>query len=96
MKLYRGQTGRSTYERMKEHFHKWETKAEDSYLHKHAIEYHNGGTFHIDVRLIEQCYGKPTTRRRTEAIYIEELPEENSLNSKAEWTYIKLPRVAVV
>ena len=95
MKLYRGTSSRSTYERVKEHFKKWLEKAEDSYLHKHSIECHNGGTFNIDVRILAQCYGKPTSRMITEAVYIEELPKENSMNSKAEWTYVKLPRVKV-
>ena len=34
-------------------------------------------------------------RQLTEAVYIEELSKENSMNSKAEWTYVKLPRVEV-
>ena len=95
-KQYRGQTGRSEYERTKEHIEKWEAKADDSYLHKHAVQYHNGGTFNINVKILAQCYGKPTTRMITEAVMIEELPEENSLNSKSEWTYARLPRVEVM
>ncbi len=95
-KMYRGQTGRSIYERMKEHFEKWMNKAEDSPLHKHSVECHGGEWFDIDVKVLARCYGKPTTRLITEAIHIEELPEENSLNEKTEWNYIKLPRVAVV
>ena len=94
-KQYRGQTGRSLYERMKEHFGQWEEGAEDSYLRKHAVQYHNGGTFEVDVRLLTQSYGKPTTRMISKAVHIQELPDDNSLNSKAEWTYVKLPRVAV-
>lgn len=94
-KQYRGQTGRSLYERMKEHFGQWEEGAEDSYLRKHGVQYHNGGTFEVDVRLLTQSYGKPTTRMISEAVHIQELPDDNSLNSKAEWTYVKLPRVAV-
>ena len=58
--------------------------------------YHNGETFAIDVKIQAQCFGKPTTRMITEAVRIEELPDENSLNSKSEWTYVKLPRVNVV
>ena len=96
MKMYRGQTGRSVYERTKEHIEKWEAQAEDSYLQKHALQYHNGGTFNIDVKILAQCYGKPTARMITEAVMIEELPEDNSLNSKAEWTYVRLPRVEVM
>jgi hypothetical protein len=94
-KQYCGQTGRSVYERMKEHFKQWEDGAEDSYLRKHAVQYHNGGRFEVDVKIISRCYGKPTSRMISEAVHIQDLPEENSLNSKAEWTYVKLPRVAI-
>ena len=95
-KQYRGQTGRNEYERTKEHIKIWAAKAEDSYLHKHAVEYHNGGTYNISIKILAQCYGKPTTRMITEAVMIEELPDKNSLNSKSEWTYGKLPRVVVM
>ena len=95
-KQYRGQTGRSEYERTKEHIEKLEAKADDSYLHKHKVQDHNGGTFNINVKSLAQCYGKPTTRMITEAEIIEELPEENSLNSKSEWTYVRPPRVEVI
>ena len=95
-KQYRGQSGRSIYERMKEHFREWEQKSMDSYLQKHSLRYHNGEMFGVDVKILKQCYGKPTTRMITEAVKIEELPEENSLNSKSEWTYVRLPRVGIV
>ena len=95
MKQYRGQTGRSIYERMKEHFKEWEEKDVDSYLQKHSVQCHNGETFSVDVKIMAQCFGKPSTRMITEAVRIEELPNENSMNSKAEWTYVRLPRVAV-
>ena len=74
----------------------WEKKSNDFYQHKHLQQYHNGETVRVDMKIKTQCYGKPTTRMITEAVRIEELPEENSLNSKSEWTYIKLPRVNVV
>ena len=95
-KQYRGQSGRSIYERMKEHFREWERKSTDSYLEKHSVQYHNGETFGVDVKILAQCYGKPTSRMITEAVKIETLPEENSLNSKAEWTYVRLPSVGVI
>ena len=65
-------------------------------MYKHSLEYHNGETFRINVKIGAQCFGKPTWRMITEAVMIEELPDENSPNSKSEWTYVKLPRVDVV
>ncbi len=60
------------------------------------MEYHGGGEFDVSVRLLASCYGKPTTRLKTEAIHIEEVQEENSMNEKSEWNYVKLPRLAIV
>ena len=80
---------------MKEHFEQWENGGEYSYLRKHAEQYHNEGRFEVDVKIISRCYGKPTSRKISEAVHTREMPEENSLNSKAEWTYVKLPRVAI-
>ena len=94
-KQYKGQTGRSLYERMKEHLNKWRLEEEDSCLHKHSVENHNGEEFKIDVKIVAQCFGKPTTRLITEAVHIEEMHDENSLNSKSEWNYVQLPRVEV-
>ena len=95
-KKYRGQTGRTMYHRMKEHYTKWENKSEESVLHKHSLECHGGERFGVSIKLLASCYGKPTTRLITEAIHIEEVPEENTLNEKSEWNYVKLPRVGMV
>ena len=94
-KIYRGQTGRSLYERMKEHMRCWNEKSEESCLHAHAEKCHGGGQFLINIRLLKECYGKPTARMVSEAVLIEDLPTELSLNSKAEWNYVSLPRLTV-
>ena len=95
-KKYRGQTSRTTYHRTKEHFKKWEDKAEDSVLYKHSVECHGGEKFQVGMKILASCYGKPTTRLITEAIQIEEMPDKNSMNEKTEWNYVKLPRVGIV
>ena len=95
-KAYRGQTGRTIYHRMKEHFTQWEGEKEESVLHKHSVQCHGGGQFDVGVKVLASCYGKPTTRLITEAIHIEEMPEENSMNEKSEWNYVRLPRVGMV
>ena len=95
-KTYKGQTGRTIYHRMKEHFAKWEGRAEDSVLYRHSVECHEGQRFEVGIRIIASCYGKPTTRLITEAIHIEDIPTENTMNEKTEWNYIRLPRVGMV
>ena len=81
---------------MKEHFKKWGERTEDSVLHKHSMECHDGGEFEVGVKVLASCYRKPTTRLITEAIHIEEMPEETSMNEKSEWNYVRLPRVGMV
>ena len=95
-KAYRGQTSRTTYHRLKEHFTKWENEAEDSVLHKHSMQCHGGGDFEVGVKVLASCYGKPTTLLITEAIHIEEMAKENTMNEKSEWNYVRLPRVGMV
>ena len=87
--------GRSLYERIKEHMRCWSEKSEESCLHAHSEKCHDGGQFLIEIKLLKECYGKPTARMVSEAVLIEDLPVELSLNSKAEWNYISLPRVTV-
>ena len=95
-KKYRGQTNRTTYHRTKEHFDKWEKKAEDSVLHKHSLQCHGGQRFGVGFKILASCYGKPTTRLISEAIHIEDVLKVNSMNEQSEWNYIKLPRVGIV
>ena len=95
-KKYVGQTGRTVYHRMKEHIAKWESKSEDSALFKHSEQCHDGESFEIGVKVLASCYGKPTTRLITEAVTINEVPEENSLNERTEWNYVRIPHVGVV
>ena len=95
-KAYKGQTGRTRYHKPQEHFKNWEEKAEDTVLHKHSLQCHNGDDFEVNVRILASWYRKPTTRLITEAIYIEEMSEETSMSQKSKWNYIRLPHVSIV
>ena len=92
---YRGTTGRSIYERTREEIEAWGNKDDKSPLWKHAMLYHNGGDFDIDIQVISKCYGKPSKRLITEAIMIDNLPTEQTMNSKKEWTYTKLNKIQI-
>ena len=63
---------------------------------KHSMLYHNGGEFDVDIRVLAKCYGKPSKRKITEAVLIEELPNNKAMNSKKEWSYSKLSKVGMV
>ena len=94
-RLYRGQTGRSAYERNKEQIEAWEAGEDDSPLQRHANLFHDGGHFDAEIKIIARCYGKPSRRLITEAVMINEIPQQMAMNSKAEWSYIKLAKVQV-
>ena len=92
---YRGQTGRSTFERTKEHFTNWENKRDDSPLWKHSVECHNMNIFPVKMRVLDRCFGKPTRRMISEVLLIEDMDEEESLNNKKEYGYVRVPTVSV-
>ena len=90
---YRGTTSRSVYERIGEEIRAWRNKEEDSPLWKHAQLHHGDGDFEMDIKVLSQCFGKPSRARITEAVMIEDLPEDKTMNSRGEWSYIKLSKV---
>ena len=92
---YRGQTGRSIYERNKEHLEAWERREDDCPLQRHANLYHGGGHFVAELKVLAKCYGKPSRRLITESVYIDELTDDMTMNGKGEWSYVKLAKVQV-
>ena len=92
---YRGQTGRSTFERTKEHFTNWENKKDDSPLWRHSVECHNMNIFPVKMRVLDRCFGKPTRRMISEVVLIEDMEEGESLNNKKKYGYVRVPTVSV-
>ena len=39
------------------------------------------------------CFGKPTRRKNTEAVLIDELSDDQTMNNEKEWTYTKLNKL---
>ena len=94
-KKYRGQTGRSVYERLREEVRDWRDKNEKSPLWRHAEIYHEGKDFDLEVKVTDKSFGKPSRRMITESVMIDQLKESETMNSKREWTYVKLNKVHV-
>ena len=92
---YRGQTGRSVYERTKEHMESWVKSDDECPLQRHANLFHGGGHFVAELKVLSECYGKPSRRLITESVLIDELPETMTMNGKNEWSYVKLAKVQV-
>ena len=87
---YRGQTGRSEYERNCEHIKDLENKVKSSPLYRHKELFHQNENFDIEVSILARCYGKASRRMITEAVLIGELENNETMNSKTEWSYTKL------
>ena len=64
-------------------------------MKRHSVLYHEGEDFQTKVKVLAECYGKPSKRLITEAVMIEEIADNSTMNSKSEWTYIKLSRVGI-
>ena len=86
---------RCNNERTNEHFDDWEKKKEECPLWKHSIEHHNGGSFPVEMKILSRCFGKPTRRKITEAVMIQEMAEEESMNNKNEYGFVRIPKVSI-
>ena len=73
----------------------WNSKDTKCPLYRHSQLYHNGREFKVGVKILKNCFGDPTTRRITEAVLIDELTAEETMNAKNEWTYIKLNKITM-
>ena len=92
---YRGQTGNSADERITQHFDDWTRKVDTCPLYRHSLLYHQGNKFPVRVKILKSCFGDPTTRRITEAVLIDELTSNQTMNGKNEWTYVKLNKLSI-
>ena len=90
---YRGQTGRGIGERIDRQFYYWARRNENNPLTKHSLKAHEGGQFKVEVGMRAKCFGKPSRRLITEAVMIEELGENETMNSKSEWGYVNLRKI---
>ena len=93
---YIGQTGRSLYERVNEHYKGLNERKDKAVLWEHSKIFHNEETVRFEVRIKSKCFGEPTRRMISEAVLINELSDDETLNSRHEWTYVKLPRASIV
>ena len=71
----------------------WWNQEEWNPLWRHSELYHEGGDFEVEFEVISECFGKPSRRMITEAVMIEQLKENETMNSKQEWTYTKLNKI---
>ena len=55
-------------------------------LKKHADKCHGEHRFNLDVSILGKCFGKSSHRLITETVMIEELQDDEVMNSRKEWS----------
>ena len=93
--LYIGETGRNAYTRGLEHIEGMKNKNEESVLHKHNIENHEGNLTSTDfVMVVTGTFGGDATKRQiAEATKIRYAQGPSLMNRKDEWRQFNLPHV---
>ena len=71
----------------------WRKKGDKSPLRRHSQLFHQGEDF--CVRVVDKSFEKPSWRLITELVMVENLREDEAMNSKQWWTYVKLNKVQV-
>ena len=90
-----GETAKSLYERGKEHWYSYRTKAEDSHIFKHHQIHHGGvGEPQFHLRPVRFC-NTALTRQIHEAVRIQRWGEDIVLNSKGEYNRCKIGRLTL-
>ena len=92
---YCGQTGRTIFDRDSEHMNAWDESDDECPLQRHSNLYHNGGHFEVELQVVAKCYGRPSRRMVTEAVLIGEIPDDQTMNNRAEWNYTNLTKMSV-
>ena len=73
----------------------WKNKSDNSPLWRHSELYHDGQEFELEVQVTDKSLEKSSRRMIVEPVMIEQLGREETMNSKKEWTYVKLNKVQV-
>ena len=93
--VYIGETSRSLYERGKEHWKSFKTRAEDSHILKHQELHHGGqGEPKFLLRPIK-FLTTALTRQLSEAVRIQRLGEDVVLNSRGEYNRCTIGRLTL-
>ena len=81
--IYKGESSRSTGERLGEHLEEYSERKTKSVFHKHMVESHAGERKDIVMKIIGHCPNDAMLRQVTEAVIIRET--KPGLNKKEEW-----------
>ena len=94
-KIYIGETSCNAYTRGKEHLASLARKEERPVLWKHSEDKNNEHIPQFCMSVTGQFKNERILQQVLETVMINKEGKENVMNSKNEWNYITLPRVAV-
>ena len=89
--VYNGETARNAYTRGGEHV----AKARTNFMTAHAVEKHLGVLPRYQMNVIGRFRKDAMIRQITDAVHISNTNPKNSLNSKTEWNYVRIPQIRV-
>ena len=92
---YKGETGKNGYTRGSKHAEEYEKKYESSVLWKHCLAKHGGQKQKFEMTVENRSRNDPTKRQVLEAVMIQKVPAELTMNSKSEWNSARVPRARV-
>ena len=65
-------------------------------LWKHCANVHGEEIQDFSMTVVDRCRSDPMKRQILEAIRIQKVPQERSMNSRSEWNTARIPRVQIV
>ena len=86
VRKYHGETSRNLSIRSKEHLNLFKSKNEKSFMHKHAVNEHSDDVENVNFEWkVKRTFQKALKRQLFEAKCIDNMPKDESLNSKEEF-----------
>ena len=89
--IYYGESHRNLYSRGKEHEAKMRRQDENSFMHRHQMEKHEGAPGNFRMRVVK-TFKDPLSRQVTEAVLIK-IHRGELLNSKSEFHQPSIVRI---
>lgn len=92
--IYHGQTSSNAYTRGLKHLEDY-AKKRDKFMWKHCVNEHNGERINFKMTIIRGCRNDSTKRQIMEGIFIQKTDPSITLNEKAEWNGVRIPRITI-
>ena len=94
---YTGQTSHNGFTRGGKHIEEeCRLKKTENALWKHCANVHGEEIQDFSMTVVDRCRSDPMKRQILEAIRIQKVPQERSMNSRSEWNTARIPRVQIV